>query len=224
VTNLTVAKRLALAVAFALSLAAIARAQGAGAALISGGGSSHVVSASVMVAYHVHPGTDGADVLDLLVLFRGSPAWFNRTGRSGILSGGKSSTGTGHTVVSYWAQAGGITATFETDAELPTVHLSVASSTGTFFDRQIVPSETNVVLVDGVDGGQPMATTQLIDPRLERNGDAVASVMKRSPALFEFLRCDAGVPDSLTATATPDTPILGLRAMTPSVCNEMRPR
>jgi hypothetical protein len=216
--------RVALAVVFALSLATMAHTQGAGAALISGGGSSRVVSSSVIAASHTHAGSDGTDVLDVLVLLRGAPAWFNRTGRSGILSGGKSSMNAGHTVVSYWAQAGGITTTFETDAELPTVHLSVASSTGTFFDRQIAPSESNVVLIDGVDGGQPAVTTQLIDPRIEPNSDTVASVMKRSPALFEYLRCDVGVPDSLTAAATPDTPLLGLRAMTPSVCNEMRPQ
>jgi hypothetical protein len=216
--------RIPISVLLAFSLATIAHTQGAGAALVSGGGSSRVVSSSVVAASHAHAASDGADVLDVLVLLRGAPAWFNRTGRSGILSGGKSSMSTGHTVVSYWAQAGGITTTFETDAELPTVHLSVASSTGTFLDRQIAPNEANVVLIDGVDGGQPMVTMQFIDPRFDRNSDAVASIMKRSPGLFEYLRCDVGVPDSLTAQATRDTPILGLRAMTPAVCNEMRPQ
>jgi hypothetical protein len=54
--------------------------------------------------------------------------------------------------------------------------------------------------------------------------------MKRSPALFDFLQCDVtvpggipGVPDSLAGIAAPASPIIGLRAMNPAVCNEMRP-
>jgi hypothetical protein len=189
-----------------------------------------------MAAYHSHKAGDGADVLDVLVLLRGAPAWFNRTGRSGILSGGKSGTNAGHSTVSYWAQAGGITTTFDSDSELGTLHVSVVSSTGAIFDRQLSSSETNVVLIDNIDGRErfgrdPTVETQLIDPRLEAIGDTVAGIMKRSPALFEFLQCDATVPggipgvsDSLAGVAAPDSPIIGLRAMSPAVCNEMRPK
>lgn len=200
----------------------MAHTQSVGAALVSGSSSSRVVSATVVAAYHVHTGSAGAEALDVLVLLRGSPAWFNRTGRSGILSGGKSGTGTGHATASYWAEAGGITTTFETDSELATVHLSIVSSTmGAVFDRPIAPADTNVVLVDAIDrGGKPTVETRLIDPRLSGEGDTIASIVRRSPAIFEFLQCDV-----TTAAATvPDAPILGLRAMTPAVCNEMRPR
>ena len=226
--------RVAFAALLAVSLAVtIVHTQGAGAALAAGSGSSRVASATVMAAYHVHRGPARTDVLDLLVLLRGSPAWFNRTGRAGILSGGRSSAPGGHATASYWATAGGITTTFDTDSELGTVHVSVVSSTGSIFDRQIVPSEINIVLIDNIDGREhfgrdPTVETRLIDPRLD-DGDTVASVMKRSPALFEFLQCDVtvagapGVPDALAAVAAPDSPITGLRAMMPAVCNEMRP-
>jgi hypothetical protein len=54
----------------------------------------------------------------------------------------------------------------------------------------------NVVLIDGVDSGVPtIVGTRYVEPHFSGT-DAVAAIVKRTPELLEFLRCDVTLPDA----------------------------
>jgi hypothetical protein len=86
-----------------------------------------------------------------------------------------------------------------------------ASTFVTIFDREIALRDTNVVLIDGADSPAPSVIgTRNMEPRFSGR-DAVAAIVKRTPELFEFLRCDVTLPDA------------NQQAMMALVCGQMRP-
>jgi hypothetical protein len=83
-------------------------------------------------------------------------------------------------------------------------------------DQGVSLKETNVVLVDFVDsaGGPTIVDRRWIDPAPPQqgvSGDAIAAVVKRSPELFDYLRCDLTLSDPV------------MKAMMPIICGQMRP-
>ena len=71
-----------------------------------------------------------------------------------------------------------------------------ATTIATILGREIPLRDTNVVLIDGADTSNPtIFGTRHVDPQFVGN-DPVAAAVKRSPELFDFLRCDATMPDS----------------------------
>jgi hypothetical protein len=69
--------------------------------------------------------------------------------------------------------------------------------------REISLRDTNVVLMDGVDTDRPtLVGTRWIDPQLSGTGDPRSNsmIMKRSPELIDFLRCDLTLPDPAMQT------------------------
>ena len=129
-------------------------------------------------------------MLDLLVLWRGRPAWFTRGGAGHSSGGGGSSSdGSGGEWISY----GGLTLGLDIKADVVRIK-----------DQEISLRDTNVVLVDFVDStaGATIVATRWIDPHLARTGDPVTAIIKRSPELFDFLRCDLHVPDAATEAMT----------------------
>lgn len=83
-------------------------------------------------------------------------------------------------------------------------------------NQEISLKETNVVLVDFVDSttGPAIVGYRWIDPAPPAQPppvDAIAATIKRTPELFEYLRCDLVLSDPL------------MNAMMPIICGQMRP-
>jgi hypothetical protein len=156
------------------------------------GFSERIASPTVVATYGTHDGGDGTSILDLLVLWRGSPGWFTQgNGNSG---GGGAHGGFGYWYSYRWATYGNITLMVEYDS---------ARNTAKIRGREISLRDTNVVLMDGVDTANPtLVGTRWIDPQRFGTGDPVSNAMliKGSPELLDFLRCDLTLPDGAMQT------------------------
>jgi hypothetical protein len=170
-------------------------------------GSNRVLSPTTVAYWQQHDNGDGTGSLDVLVLWRGTPGWFLRG--NGTSGGGGPNGGFGQWQASHWMTYGDITLTlgFKSTSK----DFDPASTVVTIFDREIALQDTNVVLIDGVDSGTPnIVGTRYVEPRFSGQ-DAVAAIVKRTPELFEFLRCDVTLPDA------------NQQAMMALVCGQMRP-
>jgi hypothetical protein len=83
-------------------------------------------------------------------------------------------------------------------------------------NQEISLKESNVVLVDFVDStnGPTIVGYRWVDPAPpeQLSGvDPIAAVVKRTPELFEYLRCDLSLSDPV------------MKAMMPIICGQMHP-
>jgi hypothetical protein len=171
-------------------------------------GANRVVSPTVVAFWQSHDAGDGTGLLDLLVLWRGSPGWFMRRGSAS--ASGSGGGGFGRWTAYHSMTYGEITLTIDLNSS--SRDFSPETTTATILGREIPLSEANVVLIDGADSGQPaVVATMLVDRRYAGN-DPVRSVIAQSPELFAFLRCDATPPDPRT------------QPMMTFICAQMRPR
>jgi hypothetical protein len=171
-------------------------------------GTNRVISPAVVASWQSRDLGDGTGALGFLVLWRGAPGWFMR-GSSSSGGGEIASGGSGKSYSHSWMSYGDITLTidFASDA----ADFPPASTVLTLAGREVPLRDANVVLVDGADTEHPtVVATRLVEPAYE-GPDAVAAIVKRSPELFEFLRCDARMPD---ATVQP---------MIEAICRRMQP-
>jgi hypothetical protein len=155
-----------------------------------------------------HYEADGARTVDLLVMWRGSPGWFSRPGGDqSSASGGGGSGGVEHHRFSF----GGLS--FAVDLDFGAATAAIAGHT-------ISLRDTNVVLLDRVDGGgrPELAAARLIDARVAEGGDPVTVLVKRNQELYDYLQCDRTLPD----TGRPDA--AAVQAMLAVVCGQMRPQ
>lgn len=203
--------RLAIAVAIAgCAVSTDVAAQGRG--FVTGGAGSNtdrLVSASVVASWMSFDSYADGSKTTLLVLWRGTPGWFSKgRGGAGASSGGGG--GSGPRAFQYFSQ-GGLTFTIEFDHEQHTVKI---------LNETLSLKEVNVVLVDFVDsrGGPAIVGWRWVDPGPsappivpEGAPDPIAGVIRRSDELFDYLRCDLGVPDPT------------MNAMMTFVCGLMRP-
>lgn len=89
----------------------------------------------------------------------------------------------------------------------------------TMMNQELSLDSVNVVLVDFVDSanGATIVGTRWIEPAAAADKpaavDAIASVVRRSPELFDYLRCDLTLPAES---------VMG-RVM-PMLCAQMRPQ
>jgi len=155
---------------------------------------SHVALSPAVVGYwQTHDNADGTGSLDLLILWRGTPGWFLRANASsggGIGGGG----GFGHWTMNHTVTYGDITLTFELNSS--SADFDPATTVAKILGTEIPLRDTNVVLIDGVDSGAPtIVGTQHVDP-VFAGRDPIVAIVKRSPDLFEFMRCDVTLPDS----------------------------
>jgi hypothetical protein len=146
---------------------------------------TRVISPVALVTWVSTYGNDGIQVLDLIVLWRGSPGWFSRGSGSGTSSGG--STASFHSSIRY----GGLDLQLEFEP-----NTRVAQIQG----NAIQLRDDNVILVDNVDvaGGPTVVGTLRVDPEppLADNGyPRIEPVLRRSPEIVTFLQCDARLPD-----------------------------
>jgi hypothetical protein len=120
--------------------------------------------------------------LVVLVLWRGAPGWLARGGRASTQAGGSEQ----HT----WAQLarGEVTVDLEIDHTTGLARLR---------GRHISVGDNNVVLVDRVDTKAPIVRMLKIDPTVPDTPDAPFVVLKRDPALIEFLQCELTQADPI---------------------------
>jgi hypothetical protein len=173
----------------------------------SGMSTSRVVSPTVVASWASHQNLADGSTTTLLVLWRGSPGWFSK-GRGGSSGGGGGSGagGGGSSAYVYFSE-GGLTFTMEFDYDKSTVKI---------LNQEISLRETNVVLVDFVDGtnGPAIVGYRWVNPAPPDDPssvDPIAPVVKRSPELFEYLRCDLSLDDPV------------MKKMMPIICGQMRP-
>jgi hypothetical protein len=204
------AKRLLGASALATFCAVPADLTGQARGFVSGGGgtsTSRVASPTVVASWVSHENYADGSATTLLVLWRGTPGWFLKGGR-GVSGGGSGSGAGGSGSYAYqYVSEGGLTFMMEFDYDKRIVKM---------LNQEISLKETNVVLVDFVDSanGPTIVGYRWIDPAPPEQPsrvDPIAAVVKRTPELFEYLRCDLSLPDPL------------MNAMMPIICGQMRP-
>jgi hypothetical protein len=126
----------------------------------------------------------GPMTLDLLVLWRGAPAWF--------LEGDHSSG-------SSWGDASGhVNVRLEQAGVVLDISLDKQNGTARIAGRDLVLGDANVVLVDGVGlpEGPNVVGTQSVDPLTEPLPDGLYIILRRAPDLLPFMQCGAALPDA----------------------------
>ena len=150
--------------------------------------SSRPLSATVIGTFVARDGE-----LTLLVLWRGSPGWY---------SGGSSSSGGGGSA-SPGQQVGSFSLTF--GGRTFSIDFNYTTRLARLLDEEISLTDTNVVLVDDVDGssGAHIVGRLQVDPKLpeaDRSGprtiedDPAILAIRRSPEAGSFLQCDVPLP------------------------------
>ena len=203
----------ALAAAGGLERAAVDLSAQARGFIQGGGGSStsRVASPAVVASWSAHENYADGSATTLLVLWRGTPGWFMKGGRSGGFAGGGSggSSGFGRSGYAYqYVSQGGLTFLMEFDYDKRIVKM---------LNQEISLKETNIVLVDFVDStsGPTIVGYRWVDPAppapdAQTYVDPIAAIIRRTPELFEYLQCDISLSDPL------------MKVMTPIVCGQMR--
>jgi len=201
---MTLTGGLVLAGLWAMPVALSGQARGFG-----GGGTStsRVASPAVVASWMSHENYVDGKATTLLVLWRGTPGWFTKGGGGGSSGGGGSAGGAGGSSGYQYVSEGGLTFTLEFDYDKKVVKI---------LNQEISLTETNVVLVDFVDStnGPAIVGYRWVDPVPPAQSspvDPVVAVVKRTPELFEYLRCDLSLPDPV------------MNAMMPIICGLMRP-
>jgi hypothetical protein len=182
-------------------------AQGRGG---GGTGTSRVASPTVLASWTSQWSNADGTTVTLLVLWRGSsPGWFAKGAQGGSSrSSGGGSSGPDGTYRAYQTfTAGGITFELELDLGRKIVRI---------LNQEISLETANVILVDHADspGGARIVGSRWVDAApvgQPAAPDAVADMVKRTPALFEYLQCDLVLDDPL------------MKKMMPIVCDQMRP-
>jgi len=199
---------LALLVCAAADLVAQSRGVASGGAGMS---TARVASPAVVASWMSHASAADGTMTTLLVLWRGTQGWFLKGGHGGGSGAGSSGGFVGRGSYAYQSfSEGGLTFTLEFDHE---------RHTATLLNEEFSLKDTNVVLVDFVDGPAPAVVgSRWIEPGPPAPPavpgaapDPVAGVIRRSPELFDYLRCDLGMPDT------------AMSAMITMVCGLMRP-
>jgi hypothetical protein len=129
--------------------------------------------------------------LDLLVLWRGTPGWFMAGSGGGASGGGSSPPSAGEGQRGPEVQRlffGGLSLEVQFDPVTGTAQIE---------DEAVSLQGVNVILVDEVDSahGLRIAGTEWVDPQLPESPVQIEALVRRSPELFSFLRCDKRLPD-----------------------------
>ncbi len=148
----------------------------------SQGGGNQMMSPVVFASWITGRQGSEPEQLQLLVLWRGTPGWFLRPGGSKVSSAG-SGAGSHTTIVQ-----GGVTLTldFDPEARVATIH-----------GKRLELGEDNVVLVDEVDSSAgPRVSGRLrVDRAMPGSAGQIGGVLKKSPEIISFLKCDTPVAD-----------------------------
>lgn len=144
---------------------------------VSGSG---VMSPTVVGSWVAHPQASfPAAVLDLLVLWRGSPAWWK--GSYHASSGGGRAN-------AMWLRMRYGDMDFDID-------LDRSTGSAKILDRPISIGDANVILMDNVDaaGGPKLVEKLKVDPAF--TDPHIETIIRRSPKLQSFMQCDIQFAD-----------------------------
>ena len=150
---------------------------------------SNIVSATVVATLCGHREGD-AEILDLLILWRGRPGWFQRpipgsTGSRGstVLPADAGLNGR----VSQYTTYGDVSIGFEADFDARVATI----------DRKTLPlADANAVLIDKVDepAARHIVSRRRVPSRLALAGDMNVSAIRGSRTLVTFLQCGIPMP------------------------------
>jgi hypothetical protein len=172
---------------------------------------SNIVSPTVVSTYCGHR-MDSVEMLDLMILWRGTPGWFQRAGGGGGGGGSSQGGGTKGRVYQY-STYGDITIGFDADFDANTVKIG---------EELLALGGVNAVFVDGVDepGARRISATRWIEPGLALTSDMnkMLVLARRSRELLDYLRCDIPMPEPPpTRFPRPRMPIV-------TVCEKLKPK
>lgn len=141
------------------------------------------LSPSVYGAWITHFDAAGVQWLDVLVLLRGQPGWVLQGGGHGGSGGG----GGRGSSVSMRVSAGGLTFAIDYVAQPAAVDVN---------GKHVALDDGNVLLFDRVDTGRQLGAPirQRLDPHVD-GGRLLFAAIAKAPALRDFLRCGAPLPD-----------------------------
>jgi len=166
---------------------------------------SDIVSSTAVSTFCGHHQGDN-EIVDLLVLWRGKPGWFQRNGTGRAGGGGSRSFGAGtNGVVSHSQYYGDVTIAFRADFDTGAV--TIGQST-------IKLDHINTIVVDDVDRTWRITNTRWTDPALALVGDWNLALAKRSPELVRELQCGIPMPAS---PQLPQVPVV-------TVCDKLKKR
>lgn len=155
--------------------------------LAQGGGGYRTVSPSVASSSAVHRDSNGLVVIDLLILWRGSPGWMYRRTESGSASNGGGPDRDGNVTFSEYQGGLHLTASFNSRSR----ELRVLG-------ERVDLKGANVVLVDRVDGADgPVVGKTLTVPATGSQELGVAAALRQTPELLDYLRCEQQIHGGL---------------------------
>lgn len=182
-----------LAVAFAAAfLAAAPRAEAEKPRPEDAGtsGGSRVVSPAVVATWIARTEPRGLPELELLVLWRGTPGWHLRAGTrgSGSRVSSRSDGGDERGLHVHHLSFGGLDLNLEFDERKRVARIQ---------GMEVALESANVIFVEDVDGpeGPRIARSLHVDSAFPDSPARIEEVVRRSPEIFSFLRCDAKLPD-----------------------------
>jgi hypothetical protein len=134
-----------------------------------------------VASWYAAPQADRSDALQLVVLWRGRPAWWQQPGCIGGCGAG----------TDYVIEYGHVRLTLRYDA---------ASSSVLVNGRTILLRGDNVLYVDTVDTArEPRITrTSHIDPRMPGTPGQIGPTLARSREVIDYLQCHARTGDAAT--------------------------
>lgn len=147
---------------------------------------TQIMSPVVVASWITERSGDGVERLQLLVLWRGTPGWFLPEGGSGV-SGGGSGDRYHATITEGDLQ---LTLDYDSSRRVATVH-----------GKTIDISKDNVVFVDEVDSptGPRVTGTMRVERAMPGSAGQIALVLRTSPEIMSFLRCEATTTDPAEA-------------------------
>ncbi|HEY1251857.1 MAG TPA: hypothetical protein VGH97_11765 [Thermoanaerobaculia bacterium] len=149
---------------------------------------SRVASPEVVASWIALEGSADELQLRLLVLWRGSPGWFLKGESAGSSGKAGADDGGANSIVQHLRYG-------KLNLE---VGLDLRKQTATIAAEKVDLGDANVILVDDVDNpaGPRVVRTLRVNPALSKSVGKMEEVVRRSPELFEFLRCDVELPDA----------------------------
>jgi len=134
---------------------------------------TQVMSPTVVASWYVQQETDGSNRLLLLVLWRGTPAWWRQPGCIG-------SCGT----TDYTVQYGPVQLSLRYDS---------ARASVTVNGRDIALRGDNVLYMDSVDapGGARFLRTSHIEPHIPGAGGQIGTMLGNSHEILDYMQCGA---------------------------------
>jgi hypothetical protein len=169
---------------------------------------SSIVSSTVVATFCGHR-QDENEMLDLLIVWRGSPGWFQNRHFGGGGGGGSRKFGAGTKGYVAMQQAyGDVTISFDADFDANTVAIG---------ERTVALGRVNTIVVDKVDqpGVHRISAIRRTEPRLPLGGDVNLFLAQHSRRLLNDLHCE--IPMPTPPSRIPQAPVL-------TVCEKLKQR